>query len=45
MEGRERSVEDVLKVCENHPESRVGRSPIRDVLLLDEVEAYRFCGC
>jgi hypothetical protein len=30
--GRERSVEDVLKVCENHPERRVGR------LLMAEVE-------
>jgi hypothetical protein len=38
MEGSERSVEDVLNVCENHPESLVGRSPIRDVLVLEEVE-------
>lgn len=30
--GRERSVDDVLKVCENHPESLVGR------LLMPEVE-------
>lgn len=34
MLGRARSVEEVLKVCENHPDSLVGRSPMR----LDEGE-------
>jgi hypothetical protein len=29
--GSERSVEDVLKVCENHPERRVGRLDIPEV--------------
>ena len=30
-EGRERSVVEVLKVWENQPDRRVGRSPMRDV--------------
>jgi len=29
--GRDRSVDDVLKVWENHPERRVGRLPMPDV--------------
>ena len=36
-----RSVEDELKVCENHPESRVGRSLIRDV---EDVDEYSWDG-
>lgn len=35
--GSERSVEEVLKVWENQPERRVGRSPMREV---EDVEAY-----
>jgi hypothetical protein len=34
--GRERSVVEVLKVCVNHPERRVGRSLMRDVDDVDE---------
>lgn len=30
-EGRERSAEEVLKVCENQPESLLGRSEMREV--------------
>jgi hypothetical protein len=30
------SVEEELKVCENHPESLVGRSPIREVEDVEE---------
>ena len=39
--GNDRSFVDVLNVCVNHPDSRVGRSPIRDV---DEVEEYSVGG-
>jgi hypothetical protein len=33
--GRERSVDDVLNVCENQPERRVGISPMREVVDAD----------
>jgi len=36
MEGRDRSVDELVKVCCNHPDSRVGRSDMR----VDDVEAY-----
>jgi len=36
MEGRDRSVDELVNVCDNHPDSRVGRSDMR----VDDVEAY-----
>lgn len=36
MEGRDKSVDEFVKVCDNHPDSRVGRSDMR----VDDVEAY-----
>src|SRR6267154_1870895 len=36
MEGRDRSVDELVNVCDSHPDSRVGRSDMR----VDDVEAY-----
>lgn len=36
IDGRDRSVDELVKVCDSHPDSRVGRSDIR----VDDVEAY-----
>lgn len=37
MEGRDRSVDELVKVCDSHPDSRVGRSDMRvDDVYMDE---------
>lgn len=36
IDGSDKSVDELVKVCDSHPDSRVGRSDIR----VDDVEAY-----